>query len=199
MARKSLSRSTAQALGPIVVPLVTKVALPLAIESLRRGGKFDTDRFYTEAKESLAKGFEKSRPELDMLASVDLFQGLTRKELDAVHAMSREQSFPAGAVVAAEGAAAGRFYLIVEGKATVTVGELNRALATLGPGGYFGEIALIDGEPRSATVTADTPLRTLSIASFNFKAILFEYPAIGRKILLEMCRRVRRLDQSLVH
>ena len=67
MARKSLSRSTAQALGPIVVPLVTKVALPLAIEGLRRGGKFDTDRFYTEAKESLAKGFEKSRPELDDL------------------------------------------------------------------------------------------------------------------------------------
>ena len=67
MARKSLSRSTAQALGPIVVPLVTKVALPLAIESLRRGGKFDTDRFYAEAKESLAKGFKKSRPELDDL------------------------------------------------------------------------------------------------------------------------------------
>ena len=141
----------------------------------------------------------RARPELDLLASVDLFQGLTRKELDAVHGMSREQSFPAGAVVAAEGAAAGRFYLIVEGKATVSVGELNRALATLGPGDYFGEISLIDGEPRSATVTSDTPLRTLSIASFNFKAILFEYPAIGRKILLEMCRRVRRLDQSLVH
>ena len=67
MSRKSLSRATAQALGPLVVPLVTKVALPIAIESLRRGGKFDTDRFYNEAKASLAKGFEKSRPELDDL------------------------------------------------------------------------------------------------------------------------------------
>ncbi len=67
MARKSLSRATADALGPIVVPLVTKVALPIAIESLRRGGKFDTDRFYAEAKESLAKGFEKSRPEIEDL------------------------------------------------------------------------------------------------------------------------------------
>lgn len=64
---KSLSRTTAEALGPIVVPLVTKVALPIAIESLRRGGRFDTDRFYAEAKESLAKGFQKSRPELDDL------------------------------------------------------------------------------------------------------------------------------------
>jgi hypothetical protein len=67
MARKSLSRTAAEALGPIVVPLVTKVALPIAIESLRRGGKFDTDRFYAEAKESLARGFQKSKPELDDL------------------------------------------------------------------------------------------------------------------------------------
>jgi hypothetical protein len=61
MARQSLSRTTAQALGPIVVPLVTKVALPIVIESLRRGGKFNTDRFYEEAKESLAKGLRESR------------------------------------------------------------------------------------------------------------------------------------------
>ena len=67
MARKSLSRTTAEALGPIVVPLFTKVALPIAIESLRRGGKFDTDRFYAEAKESLARGFEKSKPEMEDL------------------------------------------------------------------------------------------------------------------------------------
>jgi hypothetical protein len=67
MARKSLSRTTAEALGPIVVPLVTKVALPIAIESLRRGGKFDTDRFYEEAKESLAKGVKESKPELEEL------------------------------------------------------------------------------------------------------------------------------------
>lgn len=67
MARKSLSRSTAEALGPIVVPLVTKVALPLAIESMRRGGKFDTDRFFEEAKASLAQGVKKSRSDREEL------------------------------------------------------------------------------------------------------------------------------------
>ena len=67
MARKSLSRTTAEALGPIVVPLVTKVALPLAIESMRRGGKFDSDKFFEEAKASLAKGVKKSRPEMEDL------------------------------------------------------------------------------------------------------------------------------------
>jgi hypothetical protein len=67
MARKSLSRQTAEALGPIVVPLVTKVALPLAIESMRRGGKFNTDKFFEKAKESLSKGVKKSRPEIEDL------------------------------------------------------------------------------------------------------------------------------------
>ena len=67
MARKSLSRTTAEALGPIVVPLVTKVALPLAIESMRRGTKFDSDRFLAEAKESLAKGVKKSRGDREEL------------------------------------------------------------------------------------------------------------------------------------
>jgi hypothetical protein len=67
MARKSLSRTTAEALGPIVVPLVTKVAIPIALESLRRGGRFDTERFYEEAKESLADGFKKSRGDREEL------------------------------------------------------------------------------------------------------------------------------------
>jgi CRP-like cAMP-binding protein len=142
---------------------------------------------------------KESSTELDLLATVDLFQELTRKELQAIHNMSRQQSFGQGACVAEEGAAAGRFYLILDGKATVTVSGVDRPLATLGPGDYFGEISLIDGEPRTATVTADTPLRTLTLASFNFKAILQEFPATTRKILLEMCRRVRRLDQSLQH
>jgi hypothetical protein len=66
MSRKSLSRTTAEALGPLVVPLVTKVAIPIAIESLRRG-KFDSDRFYKEARESLADGYKKSRPQIEDL------------------------------------------------------------------------------------------------------------------------------------
>ena len=66
MARKSLSRQTAEALGPIVVPLVTKVALPIAIESLRRG-RFDGDRFLEEAKESIADGVKKSRRDREEL------------------------------------------------------------------------------------------------------------------------------------
>lgn len=98
MARKSLSRSTAQALGPIVVPLVTKVALPIVIESLRRGGKFDTDRFYAEAKESLAKGFQKSKPEIDDLKEqitdrgTDLYSDLRKHGADLLESLTDKGS-----------------------------------------------------------------------------------------------------------
>ena len=64
MARSSLPKDTARALAPVLIPLLTKVALPLAIESLRRKGKFDTDAFVEEAKESLGKGIKESRGEL---------------------------------------------------------------------------------------------------------------------------------------
>jgi hypothetical protein len=98
MSRKSLSRTTAQALGPLVLPLVTKVALPIAIESLRRGGKFDTDRFYAEAKESLAKGFKKSRPELDDLKDElsdrgsDLYDDLRKHGAELLETLTEKSS-----------------------------------------------------------------------------------------------------------
>ncbi|HTR03424.1 MAG TPA: hypothetical protein VMN82_09545 [Thermoanaerobaculia bacterium] len=98
MPRKSLSRTTAEALGPLVVPLVTKVALPIAIESLRRGGKFDTDRFYAEAKESLARGFKKSRPELDELKDEltdrgsDLYEDLRQRGAELLETLTEKGS-----------------------------------------------------------------------------------------------------------
>ncbi len=64
MSRKSLPRETARALAPVVIPLVTKVVLPIVIESLRRR-KFDTDKFLEDAREGLEKGFKKSRPQLE--------------------------------------------------------------------------------------------------------------------------------------
>jgi hypothetical protein len=98
MARKSLSRATAEALGPIVVPLVTKVALPIAIESLRRGGKFDTEKFFEEAKESLAKGVKKSRPELDELKeqitdrSSELYEEIRKQGAEVLESLAERGS-----------------------------------------------------------------------------------------------------------
>lgn len=133
-------------------------------------------------------------PIADLLGSVDLFRDLSRRELRAVAGLTQEVGFEPGVTVAAEGEAGGRFYLIVEGQARVRVQGSTKAM--LGPGAYFGEISLIDGRPRSATVTAETALRTLSLATFNFRPLLAEHPAIGHKLLLEMCRRLRSAQQA---
>ena len=134
------------------------------------------------------------RERLDLLAGVKLFESLSYRELKAVLGVTKETSFPAGKDVVVEGEAGGRFYLILEGQARVKVGGRPRQI--LRAGDHFGEVSLIDKGPRMATVTAETRLRTLSLASFNFTPLL-DQPAITRKLLVEMCRRFRALDRSV--
>jgi CRP-like cAMP-binding protein len=138
-----------------------------------------------------------AKPAADVLSTVDLFQGLSKRELQRLMSSAKEFSFAEGDVVVNEGDEDGRFYLLLDGKARIIKGK--RTLATLGPGDYFGEISLVDGEPRSATVLATAPIRALSLARWNFHPLLEEHPAIARKLLLEMCRRVRELDRSPDH
>jgi CRP-like cAMP-binding protein len=137
------------------------------------------------------------KPSSDVLSTVDLFQGMSKRELQRVMASAKELSFAEGDAVVTEGDEDGRFYLLLEGDAKIIKGK--RTLATLGAGDYFGEISLIDGEPRSATVVATSPIRALTLARWNFHPLLEEHPAIARKLLLEMCRRVRELDRSPDH
>jgi CRP-like cAMP-binding protein len=131
---------------------------------------------------------------LDRLSRIPLFEGLDRKELQAVARSADENTHPAGSTIVREGGGTAGFHLILDGEATVT--QRGRTLRTLGPGEYFGEIALIDGQPRSATVTASTPVRTLSVASWNFRPLLEEHPAITLKLLMQLCRRVRELEAA---
>jgi CRP/FNR family transcriptional regulator, cyclic AMP receptor protein len=132
---------------------------------------------------------------VDLLAGVDLFQGLSKKELRAIAAMAKEMHYEPGRHVVTEGEKGGRFHVIVDGKAKVTVGGRTRNI--LGPGDYFGEISLIDGGPRSATVTAETPLTTLALAEWHFRPLLKEVPTIAPKVLVEMCRRLRDNEKLL--
>ena len=111
--------------------------------------------------------------------------------------VAKELSFAPGDFVVTAGDEDGRFFLFLEGSANVVHGR--KTLATLGPGDYFGEISLIDGEPRSASIVATEPIRALSVTRRQIGSLLTDHPVIARKVLLEMCRRVRELDRSPDH
>jgi CRP-like cAMP-binding protein len=139
----------------------------------------------------------KTDPMVEKLAEVELFRGLSSKELEAIHEHTREMSFNAGEVIGAEGDRAGRFHLILEGQVAVDVHGEPRP--SLGPGASFGEMSLIDDGPRSATLRAETEVRTLSISGFNFRPILLEHPEIALKLLQQLSTRLRRVEASTQH
>jgi CRP/FNR family cyclic AMP-dependent transcriptional regulator len=133
-----------------------------------------------------------------MLKTVPLFEGLSKRELEAIYPAGKEVVFPPDKSIVEEGATGGvGFHLILEGEAAVLVGGRKRA--TLRAGDYFGEMSLLDGGPRSATVRAVTPVHTLSLTSWSFLPLLEKIPSIARKLLVEMSRRLRSLERSLTH
>jgi CRP/FNR family transcriptional regulator, cyclic AMP receptor protein len=134
---------------------------------------------------------------LAMLGRVPLFEGLSKRELEAIHGAAKVTEFSAGRAVVEEGATGLGFHLILEGEAAVTVGGRKRA--TLRAGDHFGEMSLIDGGPRSATVRAETPVRTLGLTSWAFLPLLEDHPSMARKLLVEMSKRLRNLEKSLQH
>src|SRR3989442_12547357 len=103
---------------------------------------------------------------VEMLAEVDLFSGVSKKDLRRIRAAGKEVTFSAGRTIVEQGDTGVAFHLILEGKAKVDVH--GRGRRGLGPGDYFGEISLIDRGPRSATVTADNDVHTFAMASWDF-------------------------------
>lgn len=134
---------------------------------------------------------------VNLLKSVPLFEALTKKELEAIRRASQEVNFPAGRIIVTEGETGAAFHLVLEGKAKVITG--GRTRATLGPGDYFGEMSLIDHGPRSATVKAETPVRTLSLVSWDFLPLLDHMPQLARKMLVIMSQRLRAAERSTTH
>ena len=126
---------------------------------------------------------------IDLLGSVPLFEGLSRKELAQIEKLGKEVSFDPGRTIVQEGENGVGFHLILEGKAKVTVGRRTRM--SLGPGDWFGELSLIDQGPRTATVTADTPVHTFSLVSWDFLSLVDKNPKIARKVMVEMAHRLR--------
>jgi CRP/FNR family cyclic AMP-dependent transcriptional regulator len=127
--------------------------------------------------------------------AVPIFASCTPKELRGVATSGKEVSFEAGRVICKEGDTGVGLHIILEGEVKVLVGDRTRR--RLGPGAFFGEIALLDGGPRSASVVAETPVRTFAITSWNFRSVLKEYPSMPVKMLEEVCKRLRENERSL--
>ncbi|HZB00919.1 MAG TPA: cyclic nucleotide-binding domain-containing protein [Actinomycetota bacterium] len=133
---------------------------------------------------------------IDRLREVAIFRGLDEKELHRIVEVGKEVRFDPGKVVAEQDGGAAGFHLILDGEVSVDVSGRERA--RLRSGQYFGEMSLIDGKPRSATVRAEAPTTTFALTSWQFLPLLDEYPSISRALLVELSARLRRVEQDPV-
>ena len=128
-------------------------------------------------------------PSIDVLQRVPLFAGLERKELESIAASMRERTFPAGETVTQEGAGGAGFFVIEDGHAEVTVQGAPRG--RIGPGDYFGEIALLTGSDRTATIVAKSDLHCYGMTPWDFRPLVESNPGIAWKLLQSMAEKLR--------
>jgi CRP/FNR family transcriptional regulator, cyclic AMP receptor protein len=125
---------------------------------------------------------------LKHLASIPLFAECDKKELQEIGKLATEIEIPAGREFIKEGDYAQEMLVIVEGSATVTKG--GQKIATLGPGDFVGELALLSHRPRNATVTSDTNLDILVIDSGAMDALLDDIPGLAKRLLKVVASRL---------
>jgi CRP-like cAMP-binding protein len=129
------------------------------------------------------------------LAQVPLFSGLAPRHLRRIGDLTEEQRYMEGARVVREGDVGDTFYVILEGQAKVVSGS-GRVVNRLRPGDFFGEISLLDGGPRTASVVAETPLTMLALARKDLLRVVRQDPAVGVKLLAHAATLLRRLERG---
>ena len=132
---------------------------------------------------------------IERLEEVNLLEGCTRRQLKAIAKISEIIEVPAGTVLARLGQPGEAFFVILDGHARVEVSPRKRS--RLGPGQYFGEMSLLDGGPRSASVVAETPLRLLVIKRRDFSTLLREATDLTQSLLVTLSHRVRVAEAGL--
>ena len=133
---------------------------------------------------------------LQLLERVPLFAGLTREALEEVARITEELDLPAERALTHEGRHEGYFFVIVSG--TVRIERGGRTINVIGPGDFLGEIALLDGGPRTATATTESPCRLLSMRHERFEDLLDSSPTVRTAILESVGRRLRAMDEESV-
>lgn len=135
-------------------------------------------------------------PAID-LGNIWLFSACSASQLRTIRRSVEEVVVPEKKVLCEEGKPGREFFFIVDGLAVVR--RNNRKVATLGSGDYFGELALLDRKPRSATVTSDTPMTLLVLEQRRFNGLLDAMPALSHKLLVAMASRLREADERAFH
>jgi CRP/FNR family cyclic AMP-dependent transcriptional regulator len=136
---------------------------------------------------------------VEHLAAVPLFAACGRSDLKILARHMVEVEVPAGTTIVKEGEEGDAFYVVLEGKAKVLAksGRSNRAVASLEPGGWFGELAVLDPGPRNATVEATGPMVVGVLGARVFRAVIRDVPTMTEKLLAGMARRLRDADTKL--
>lgn len=131
---------------------------------------------------------------LDHLRRVPLFAHLGRRELKRLGQLADEIEVGLDQVLTQQGRTGHEFFVVLDGRLTVLDG--NRLVAQMGPGDFFGEIALLDGRPRTATVRADGIAQLLVVGHREFHALMDEFPSVRTAVLEAVAVRLRRTEDA---
>jgi CRP-like cAMP-binding protein len=136
-------------------------------------------------------------PKVEALSTVGIFSGCSKKELQSVARLCTPLSLEEGFVLTTEGTAGLQCFVIADGTASVTIG--GRKVNEVGPGECVGELALLDGGPRTATVTAESPMNVYALSVSEFRSLLRVSPSILSKIATSLARRLRAREADYPH
>ena len=135
------------------------------------------------------------RQGLDLLAQVPLFANVPKRGLRKLAEHADIVSFREREPIVESGHPGGTFFIITEGEAKVV--RAKKTISTLGPGDFFGEISLLDGGPRTATVVADTPVTAIRIFKRSFDKVVSEDPGVASQMLTVVARRLREAERPI--
>jgi CRP-like cAMP-binding protein len=125
---------------------------------------------------------------VEMIKSVPLFGRSSKKTLQGIAGIADEIDLPEGKVLTREGRTGYEFFVLIEG--TVEVTKDSKRIRALGPGDFFGEIALVSNVPRTATVTTTSPVRALVISAQNFRGLVDHSPEVALQVLDAVAHRL---------
>jgi CRP/FNR family cyclic AMP-dependent transcriptional regulator len=140
--------------------------------------------------------FIKRDQKIERLKNVPMFSKLNKRQLTELAKHSQSVSLKAGAVLAEQGTQGWEFFFIMEGKAKVL--KNGKAIRQMTSGGFFGEISLIDREPRTASVIAETDVTLLVVDTRSFDHLLETIPGLQKRVMFALCGYIRRAEKLAV-